>query len=81
MNLETRATAKRIATLLCSAGTIVGYAYLIGGAGGYLFGKGKPLHAALGFVVGSILAVVAIKIWRSYLIDVEELNRRDGTHS
>ena len=77
MDLETRTTAKRLATLLCSIGTIVGYSYLIGGTGGYLLGRGRPFIAAAGFVAGSILAFVAIKIWRSYLQDVALLNEKE----
>lgn len=78
MNLETRATVKRLATMLCSMGTIVSYSYLIGGTGGYLFGKGRPWTAACGFVAGTILALIAIKIWRSYLVDVNLLNEQEG---
>lgn len=73
MKLENRATAKRIATLLCSIGTIVCYGYLLAGTGGYLLGRGRPLIAALGFFSGTILALIAIKIWRSYLADLKIL--------
>lgn len=78
MNVENRATIKRIITLLCSMGTIVCYGYLIGGVGGYLFGKGRPLIALLGFLSGTILAGIALKIWKSYLNDVDILNRAEG---
>ena len=73
MKLENRATLKRIATLLCSIGTIVGYGYLLAGTGGYLLGRGRPLIAVLGFLSGTALAFVAIKIWRSYLVDIDLL--------
>ena len=76
-DLEKRATGKRLATLLCSIGTIVSYGYLIGATGGYLVGSGKPFVAVIGFIAGSFLAWVAVKIWRSYLIDAVELNERD----
>ena len=73
MKLENRATLKRIATLLCSIGTIVGYGYLLAGTGGYLLGRGRPLVAVLGFLSGTALAFIAIKIWRSYLTDLDLL--------
>lgn len=73
MNLDTRVTLKRISTLLCSIGTIVCYGYLLGGTGGYLVGRGRPLVALAGFASGSLLAFLAIKIWRSYLSDLERL--------
>ena len=77
MNIENRATTKRIITLLCSMGTIVCYGYLIGGVGGYLFGKGRPILALCGFLSGTILAGIALRIWKSYLVDVELLNEAD----
>ncbi len=73
MTLENRAVAKRLTCLLCSIGTIGAFSYLIGGVGGYLFGKGRPFVALTGFVVGTILAFVAIRSWRSYLKDVDAL--------
>lgn len=76
-NLEKRATWKRLGTLLCSIGTVVSYGYLIGGTGGYLMGRGRPLVAAAGLIGGTLLAWAAIKLWRSYLTDVSELNERD----
>ncbi|MDL2263536.1 hypothetical protein LJC31_02680 [Synergistaceae bacterium OttesenSCG-928-I11] len=78
MTLENRAVAKRLACLFCSIGTIGSYSYLIGGAGGYLLGKGRPFVALAGFVVGTVLAFVAIKFWRSYLEDVDALNARSA---
>lgn len=80
MSLETRATLKRFSTMLCSIGTIVAYSYLLGGAGGYLFGRGRPVIAALGFVTGTALAGIALRIWKSYLEDVallEEQEKKD----
>lgn len=77
LNLEKRATRKRLGTLLCSIGTIVSYGYLIGGTGGYLMGQGKPLVATAGFIGGTLLAWMALRLWKSYLIDASELNERD----
>ena len=74
MNIEKRATLKRIVTLICSMGTIVCYGYLIGGVGGYLFGQGRPVMALCGFASGTLLAGIALKIWKSYLADVDLLN-------
>ena len=81
MNLETRATLKRIATLLCSIGTLVGYGYLVGGFGGYLLGRGRPMTAAAGFLAGSALAYAAVRIWRSYMDDLSRLDETGGKNS
>lgn len=78
MNIETRATLKRMATMFCSIGTLAGYSYLIGGVGGYLFDKGRPLLAAAGFIAGTLLALIALRFWKSYLVDVEILNEKDA---
>lgn len=75
--LEKRATGKRLGTTLCSIGTIVCYGYMIGGMGGYLFDKGRPFVAVAGFLGGSVLAWIAMKLWRGYLVDAAELNERD----
>ncbi|MDR3332077.1 MAG: hypothetical protein LBT08_05555 [Synergistaceae bacterium] len=78
MKLETRATIKRLATLFCSVGTVICYGYLIGGVGGYLAGKGRPVTAALGFFAGSALAAIAIKLWKSYMKDLEDLDGEEN---
>lgn len=78
MDIAHRATLKRLCTLICSIGTIVCYGYLLGGTGGYLFGQGRPLTALAGFVGGTLLAVVALRVWKSYLGDVQVLNEREG---
>jgi hypothetical protein len=77
MNIENRATAKRIATLVCSVSVIILYGYAIGGAGSYLAGDGHPWPIAWGLVGGSVLVFAAFKIWRSYLEDVVILNERE----
>lgn len=77
-SLEKRATLKRMATLFTSIGTIISYGYAVGGVGGYLFGQGKPFTAASGLIIGTLLALAAIRAWKSYLIDVSELNRLDS---
>lgn len=77
MKLDERATLKRIVCMLCSIGTLAGYSFLVAGTGGYLFGEGRPLTAAAGAAAGTMMAVIAIKIWQSYLRDLEELSRRE----
>ncbi|MDR1915203.1 MAG: hypothetical protein LBQ58_01345 [Synergistaceae bacterium] len=72
MNLETRIAAKRIMTLMASMGTILCYGYALGGVGGYLVGRGSPFIAAAGIISGSLLAFAAIRIWKSYLSDLEK---------
>ncbi|MDR3279688.1 MAG: hypothetical protein LBT23_04170 [Synergistaceae bacterium] len=80
MNVETSITVKRIATLICSMTVIVFFGYALGGVGGYLMGRGQPRTIAWGLAGGSLLAYMAIRIWRSYLKDVEsaEQGREDG---
>lgn len=77
MKLEKRATVKRLGTMLCSIGTIVCYGYMIGGVGGYMFDRGRPLVSAAGLAAGSALAWAAIKLWKSYLVDADKLNEAD----
>jgi hypothetical protein len=79
MTLENRAVVKRLTCLLCSMGTLGCYSYLIGGVGGYLFGRGRPFTALTGFVCGTLLAFAAIKSWRCYLKDIDELDALDAS--
>lgn len=65
---------KRIAVLWLSLAAIVLLGYAVGGAGGYLFGAGRPLVIAGGLSGGSACCVLALKIWRSYLDDCEKTN-------
>ena len=74
---EKMATIKRLGTMLCSIGTLVSFAYSIGGVGGYLFGQGRPLVAAAGLAAGALFAWSALLLWKSYLADAEALNERD----
>lgn len=62
---------KRMLILYLSLGTIIAYGYALGGAGGYLFGKGRPFVAAGGLVCGTLCAWAALRLWRSYLNDIE----------
>ncbi|MDR1965428.1 MAG: hypothetical protein LBQ36_01850, partial [Synergistaceae bacterium] len=73
---EARITAKRIATLVCSMAVIVFYGYALGGAGGYLFGRGRPKVIALGLAGGACLTYIALALWKSYLSDVSESDGR-----
>ncbi|MDR1137779.1 MAG: hypothetical protein LBK91_05595 [Synergistaceae bacterium] len=77
MNIESAATLKRIATLICSMAVIVCMGYAIGGAGGYLTGKGRPLVILLGLAGAAFFTCVSLGIWRSYLKDIAILNGRD----
>lgn len=67
MSIENKSALLRFSCLLCSLGTLWCYSYLVGGTAGYLFGEGRPVAAALGFVGGTILAFVALKLWSAYL--------------
>lgn len=75
--VERSAVVKRLLCTLCSLGTLGGYGCLIGGVGGYLFGRGRPLFALGGFIAGSMLAWAAIRLWQSYLKDIEILSQRE----
>jgi len=77
MNLETKATLKRIAVLLCSMSVLGFFGYAIRGMGGYLVGRGNPPAIAMGLSGGASLSYAAIRIWKSYLADAEALNARD----
>lgn len=66
---------KRILVLCLSFSTIVSYGYALGGLGGYLLGKGKPLVIAAGFIGGTICAVLALRIWKVY---IEEIAKEDA---
>lgn len=77
MKLENSITLKRIGCMLCSLGTIWCYSYLVGGTGGYLFGKGEPIVALAGFIGGTALAACAFALWRSYLRDLAQLAERE----
>jgi hypothetical protein len=77
MNVESSAILKRVATLICSMLTIICMGYAVGGAGGYLAGKGRPLAILLGLAGAAVSACASFSVWRSYLKDAEFLNRRE----
>ena len=62
---------KRLLVLFLSFGTIIAFGYALGGLGGYMYDKGKPLVIAAGLIGGCLSAAAAIRIWRSYLSDIE----------
>lgn len=62
---------KRLLVLFLSFGTIIAFGYALGGLGGYMYDKGKPLVIAAGLIGCCASAAAAMKIWRSYLTDIE----------
>lgn len=62
---------KRLLVLFLSFGTIIAFGYALGGLGGYMFDKGKPLVIAAGLVGGLVSASLALIIWRTYLNDID----------
>lgn len=62
---------KRIIVLILSFTTIIAYGYALGALWGYMLGAGKPLVIAAGGVGGTLCAFAALRIWRSYLDDIE----------
>lgn len=62
---------KRILVLCLSFAAIIGFGYALGGLGGYMFGEGKPLVIAAGLAGGVFCALLALRVWRTYLDDIE----------
>jgi len=62
---------KRLLVLFLSFGTIIAFGYALGGLGGYMFDKGKPLVIAAGLVGGLVSGSLAMIIWRTYLNDID----------
>ncbi|MEG1641694.1 MAG: hypothetical protein RR272_01145 [Synergistaceae bacterium] len=63
---------KRIAVLMLSFATLISFGKAIKGLGGYLINQGNPLLIATGLTSGIVFACLAIKIWKSYLNDIEK---------
>ena len=62
---------KRLLVLFLSFGTIIAFGYALGGLGSYMFGEGKPLVIAAGLTGGALSGFMALRIWRSYLDDID----------
>lgn len=69
---------KRLLVLFLSFGTIIAFGYALGGLGGYIFDRGKPLVIAAGLGGGIVLAILALKVWRVYLDDLEKEDKETG---
>ena len=69
---------KRLMVLFLSFGTIIAFGYALGGLGSYMFGEGRPLVIAAGLIGGALSAILAMKIWRTYLDDIERENKEAG---
>ena len=77
MIVEKRATMKRIATMLCSVAVLFFFGHAIGGAGGYLAGRGRPGAIVWGVTGAIVFTWLSFLIWKSYLRDVGILEERD----
>ena len=64
--------------LFLSFGTIIAFGYALGGLGGYMFDRGKPLVIAAGLGGGILSALLALKVWRVYLDDLEKEDKKNG---
>jgi hypothetical protein len=73
--------AKRVTVLCMSFGTIIAFGYALGGLWGYIVGHGRPKVIALGLTVGIALAFAAMRIWRTYLEDIEREDREKENSS
>jgi hypothetical protein len=69
---------KRLLVLFLSFGTIIAFGYALGGLGGYMFDRGKPLVIAAGLGGGILSALLALKVWRVYLDDLEKEDKKNG---
>ena len=65
---------KRLLVLFLSFGTIIAFGYALGGLGGYMFDQGKPKVIAAGLIGGIVSAYIALKVWRTYLDDIDREN-------
>ena len=72
-----RATLKRIATLLCAVAVLIFFGHAIGGAGGYLAGRGRPFVILWGVSGAVVFTWLSFFIWKSYLRDIGVLEERD----
>ena len=61
---------KRLIVLILSISTIVAYGYALGGLGSYAMGVPKPVPIA-GLACGTVFAVAALRLWKSYLEELE----------
>ena len=75
---ERRATLKRIATLLCSITVLIFFGRAVGGAGGYLAGRGRPNAILWGILGAGVFTWLSFFIWKSYLRDIGIPRERDG---
>ena len=69
---------RRLAVLLLSIGSVVGFGYALGGLGGYLLGKGDMRYVAGGLTGGFAAALGALRLWKDYLAELaEEISDRE----
>ncbi|MGI6442780.1 MAG: hypothetical protein GXZ13_02675 [Synergistaceae bacterium] len=61
---------KRISVLILSFCTLIAFGYSLGGLGGYLVGRGRPLMIISGLVIGTLSAILAFYIWNMYLDEI-----------
>ena len=74
---EVRPVLKRIATMLCSIAVLFFFGHAVGGAGGYLAGRGRPDVILLGILGAAVFAWLSFFIWKSYLRDIDIPEGRD----
>ena len=63
---------KRLLVLFLSFGTIIAFGYALGDLGGYMCSERASLLLSLaGLTGGALSGFMALRIWRSYLDDIE----------
>ena len=61
---------KRISVIIRSFCNLIAFGYSLGGLGGYLVGRGRPLMIISGLVIGTLSAILAFYIWNMYLDEI-----------
>ncbi len=72
---------KRLIVLVLSISTIVAYGYALGGVGSYAMGVPQPAPIAAGLLCGTAFAGAALKLWKSYLDELEREREAEETRN
>lgn len=67
---------KRLTVLFLSFSTIIAFGYALGGLGSWAMGHPKPFTIAAGLIIGCACAWLALRIWRVYLAEIQEENKK-----
>lgn len=62
---------KRLIVLILSFATLICFGYALGGIGALLVGRSQPLVIAAGLAGGIFCLLLAFRLWRQFLDEVE----------